>query len=421
MSVINNLNVDGVFTGITTNKGDILVNNGSSNDAFPVATDGYILSADATQAFGLRWIPNTGGGGPSMTTEINIQPFNFSTNSVIPVVITNTSQTGLSASILFIGTINCTLNHARRYFTIGLYKNGGLIPGTQKTLGGINAVTFPVSIHQTITLMSSDIFDIRINVDNADCEVSIAGIPPYSNAALVNANTIIAINTTSPYVLTDFTFSGAGGIIALIANLNCVLDHAYGMFTVGVYKNGVLIPNSNKDFGGIDTLIFPVTINMVLELVVSDVVSICINSNSTSNMVSIYERTLLRDICVSGMSISPQIALSGPVISTNDTTPYAIPDMTLTGLASGTYIILGELDTMITKARNYFHVGLYLNGSLISGTQKKYGGVDSVRMSIPLITGIAMTPSDVFTVRVSTDFSTYQLNIYERQLTYILC
>jgi hypothetical protein len=418
MSVINNLNVDGIFTGITTNKGDILVNNGSSNDAFPVATDGYILSADSTQPFGLKWIPNTGGGGGGTVMEVNIQPYDFSTNSTVPVVISNTSQTGLNGNILFIGTINCKLTHSRCFFTIGLYRNGSLIPGTQKKYGGIDKVIFPVSIHQTIALIMSDIFDIRINVDNPICDVIIAGVTPYNNSSLVNANTLISINTTNPYELTDFTFTGANGLVALIINMNCVTDHAYATFSIGIYKNNVLV-GQNRTFGGIDTLIVPVAINIILDLLISDVVSIYVNSDSNANTVTIYERTMLRNAYISGMSISPQISLSSPIIGLTNTNPYIISDMTLTGLAAGNYIILGELNCMITKARNYFYIALYLNGVQISGTQKKNGGLDYIRMPIPFITLISMTPSDTFTVRVWVDSGPFELNIYERQLTYI--
>lgn len=421
MSVLNNINVNGRFTGITANKGEILANDGTSNNAFPISTDGYILSADSSQAFGLRWIPNSGGGGggPVMTTEINITPFNFSTNSTIPVVIPNTQQTGLSANILFIGTINCMLNHARHNFTIGLYKNGALISGTQKTGGGINSVSFPISIHQTIALIVSDIFDIRINVDSISCEVAVVGINPYNDSAFINESSVISTNSVVPYILSDFTFTGASGIIALIINLNCVVDHAYAMFSVGIYKNGILVQNSGGIFGGADVLIFPIQLNIVLDLVVLDVITICINSNSTSNMVSVFERTLLRTAYTSGMSIVPQISITNSMLGITDMAPYTIPDMNVSGLTSGNYIFIGELNCMLNHARGYFYVGLYKNGTLIGGSQKKYGGIDNVRQQIPFLTSIAMTPSDTFSVAVWLNSAGYQLNIYERSLTHI--
>jgi hypothetical protein len=42
-----------------TTKGDLLVNNGSGDTRLPVGTNDYILTADSTQATGLRWAQNT--------------------------------------------------------------------------------------------------------------------------------------------------------------------------------------------------------------------------------------------------------------------------------------------------------------------------------------------------------------------------
>lgn len=419
MSVINNLSVDGEFTGITTSRGDILANNGSSNAAFPVATDGYILSSDSTQPFGLRWIPNSGGGGPvTVSTEINLQPFNFATNDTTPTIISNLSYTGLSGTTLFIGTLNCTLNHARHYFTVGMYLNGTLITGTQKTYGGIDNVIFPVSIHQTVNLLVTDTLTVRINVDNSNCQVSVNGVSPYNNSAVINASTEISINTITPYTLNDFTFSGASGIIAIIVNMNCTINHARSTFVVGVYKNGVLIPGTSQTYGGIDTLIIPVAINIYLDLTTTDVITFCINSDSTQHMVSIFERTLIRDTYISGMVLTPQISLSGPVFATTDTNPIAISDLTLTGI-SGNLLIIGELNCMLTKGRGYYYIGLYKNGSLIAYSNKKYGGVDNIRIATPFLTSVPLVGTDIFEVKVWLAASSYELDVFERSLMYI--
>lgn len=50
----------------TTTKGDIIVRTSTSNTRLPVGADGQILSADSTEATGLKWIS---GGGPGATQK----------------------------------------------------------------------------------------------------------------------------------------------------------------------------------------------------------------------------------------------------------------------------------------------------------------------------------------------------------------
>lgn len=416
MSVYNNLDVEGIFTGITTQKGDILVNNGSSNSAFPVSVDGYVLSADSTQPFGLKWISSSGGGGVPMN-DINIVPFDFATNDTMPVVIPNTSHTNVSGNILFMGTINCKLSKARRYFTTGLYKNNALIPNTQKKYGGIDDVAIPVSVHQTVALVGSDIFDIRINVDNADCQVTIDGVNPYNNSYLINSTTILAINNTNPHAIQDLTFTGVSGTIALIANLNCVISHAHSYFTIGIYKNNVLIPTSKNKYGGINNFVIPVPINIMIDLIPSDVITFCINTNSNTDTVIVYERTMVYSTYSNSVTLVPQI-YSSTLFSTDSTIPIAIGDLTLTGIF-GKYLIIGELNCHTSISRNNFYVGLYLNGNLISFTNKTYGGVDNIITAIPLIADVMLHITDIFEVKIWSQSFNCTVVVNERSLLYL--
>jgi len=64
------------FASPLTTKGDILVYS-TTNDRLPVGTDGYVLSADSTQATGLKWIAATGTGtvtsvGLSLPAEFTV-------------------------------------------------------------------------------------------------------------------------------------------------------------------------------------------------------------------------------------------------------------------------------------------------------------------------------------------------------------
>ena len=68
----------GAGTSPLTTKGDIWVF--STVDArLPVGTNGFVLSADSTQATGLKWIASTGGSG--ITRSVNVISINTSAGS----------------------------------------------------------------------------------------------------------------------------------------------------------------------------------------------------------------------------------------------------------------------------------------------------------------------------------------------------
>jgi hypothetical protein len=49
----------------TTTKGDLIVNDGTNDIRLPVGTNDYVLTADSTQASGVKWAAAGGGGGSS--------------------------------------------------------------------------------------------------------------------------------------------------------------------------------------------------------------------------------------------------------------------------------------------------------------------------------------------------------------------
>ena len=71
----------------TTTKGD-LAGYGTSNARIPVGTDGQVLTADSTQALGVKWAAAGGGGGKIL------QVVYFS--SAAPTVVSSSAYTGTS-------------------------------------------------------------------------------------------------------------------------------------------------------------------------------------------------------------------------------------------------------------------------------------------------------------------------------------
>jgi len=57
----------------TTTKGDLIVSNGTDNVRLAVGTNSYVLTADSTQASGIKWAAASGGGGG--ISSANIQEF----------------------------------------------------------------------------------------------------------------------------------------------------------------------------------------------------------------------------------------------------------------------------------------------------------------------------------------------------------
>jgi hypothetical protein len=52
-----------------TTKGDLIVSNGTDNVRLAVGTDAYVLTADSTQASGVKWAVASGGGGSALTVK----------------------------------------------------------------------------------------------------------------------------------------------------------------------------------------------------------------------------------------------------------------------------------------------------------------------------------------------------------------
>lgn len=89
-----------------TTKGDVYTH--STVDArLPVGTDGYVLTADSTQATGLGWQPTGGGGGTPVPATINdlvfwykTDPFSGSAGASTPFIVNRTpAYTGVGTQV----------------------------------------------------------------------------------------------------------------------------------------------------------------------------------------------------------------------------------------------------------------------------------------------------------------------------------
>jgi len=68
----------------TTTKGDLIVHNGSDNIRLAVGTNNHVLTADSTQASGVKWAA-AGGGSSPLTTEGDIYIYTSGADARLPV------------------------------------------------------------------------------------------------------------------------------------------------------------------------------------------------------------------------------------------------------------------------------------------------------------------------------------------------
>jgi hypothetical protein len=285
-----------------------------------------------------------------------------------------------------------------------------------RTLGGVDHVIYPVPVQITLNMVGTDVFDIRINVNNIDTYVTVQGINAASSAAQINSSTIFSTNDTQPVTISDLSVTGLSGTILFIGSINCQLNHARHNFTVSFYKNNGLISNGQYIYGGVDDLITSVPIQVYINMSPSDIFSIKVNVDSTSVMLNVLDRTLISLVYNDTINLLPSINITSSPISTNDTLPYTISDLTLSGLSSGNYFIYGNLSCYVDHAHHFYTVGLYKNGVLLLA--KKYGGIDNAITFLQFEMLVSMIPTDIFTVCINSDSSSNTIFVNERAIGY---
>jgi len=122
----------------TTTKGDVIVHNGTDNIRLAVGTNDQVLTADSTQASGVKWAAAAAGGGGG---GYGIPPFEDDGTNLNGIFACDTNTTGLvtpSDKILYMQAIfipaNCTLNYLTAWcstavagstFRMGIYDHAG--------------------------------------------------------------------------------------------------------------------------------------------------------------------------------------------------------------------------------------------------------------------------------------------------------
>lgn len=254
----------GVSSPLTT-KGDIYVYS-SINDRLPVGADGTVLSADSTQATGLKWITVSGGtlGNPTALVGLvavngvsasgiradgapaldqSISPTWTGTHTHNGPVVFNTSITGPVVSVdRQTGVTNPTIPAnasciVDEYYQLGagvtLTLNAGStmhigVDGQQISYGAISGVpTIPTGANPTALVGLTAVNGAAVTFMRSDAAPSLdqSVSPTWTGTHTHNGPVVFNVSVTSPATSTDRQTTVLSTIVP--ANASCIVDEYY--------------------------------------------------------------------------------------------------------------------------------------------------------------------------------------------------
>lgn len=166
MSFFKDLEVADNFVGVTTTKGDIIVHDETKNTRLPSGTNNQVLVSDLTTSTGLKWVTYAD------TTQITMSVTPLSTNSTVPIQITDFDQVPVKGSYVIMLNIKFSLSKATRNGEIKLYKNGSVIESKNIDTLCIGARTL-LSFEHANTFNGTDTLSVKYSVDNTDVTMTL--------------------------------------------------------------------------------------------------------------------------------------------------------------------------------------------------------------------------------------------------------
>jgi hypothetical protein len=173
MSVFNDVEVLRNFYGVTTTKGDVIVNDGLKNNRLPIGTDKFVITADSTQPYGLKW--SDPRFNDIIYTQLILATLPISTNSTTPVPITEFQLTPtIGKYIIFYNLLFSMSTVVSRTTTFSIYKNGTLVANSSRVINSYAIDTYNTFTTQFVVLVNgTDVLSIRYNVSNNDTTTDI--------------------------------------------------------------------------------------------------------------------------------------------------------------------------------------------------------------------------------------------------------
>jgi hypothetical protein len=98
----------------------------------------------------------------------------FITNATAPIEVPNLNSTSLTGTYLILCCTTILVNEANRSCTTALYVNNTIIPGSDRTITPAINIRTTIQNIAIVTVVSSDVINIRVNTSNLDTDVTIS-------------------------------------------------------------------------------------------------------------------------------------------------------------------------------------------------------------------------------------------------------
>ena len=297
MSLFKSISVLDEFYGVTTTKGDIIVNDGIKNNKLSTGSDTYVLTADSTTLTGLKWAIPTSTGTNNINYEHKILSNVISTNSVIPITISEFNFTPTIGNYIILINLAYRLSKVtNRTAIFGIYKNNVLV--FAKNVSSFNSTSNMLFYSQYIlNFNGTDTLSIKFNTNNLDSTCSVTSgdliLLDISNFAEYSSSIPFSTNATVPVEILDMTNTPSAGIHMILFNGLQNVSKNDRCLTIGLYKNNTLITGARRILDILPGKSITSQLITVETFSGSDVLKVKVNSSNTDNDINILERSLV--------------------------------------------------------------------------------------------------------------------------------
>jgi hypothetical protein len=297
MSTFNDIQVIGKFYGVTENKGDLIVNDGTKNTPLPVGLNNYVLTADSTQPLGIKWAPSQGAAIYNTQYVLNASP--VATNSISPVPIDAFTSTFSIGSYVVLVDLTFSMSKFNRSASFGLYKNGILIPNSTRAVDPFQAFfNTTISLSALIAFNDADIFTVRMNTSNLDTDIILhAGsaviIKLLNVTQYATSGENFTTNYTLPITISNTINTPTPGVYLVLFNCTFYTTLNRRTVTFGMYKDNVLISGTSRTIDTVSKLKYSYEVHHVVSFVGSEIFTMKVNTSNLDVDIVISNRTLI--------------------------------------------------------------------------------------------------------------------------------
>lgn len=437
----------------TTSKGDLAADNGTSNVRIAVGADGQVLTADSTQAAGLKWATPAGGGaayaatiGDGTSTDI-VVTHNLGTQDVDVAVRAAASPYG-SALVAWDATSTNTITlHFTTAPTTGQYRVSVLSGAAAGGGGGSGAPTTSTYIVQAAdaslpnaqALGSLATGLVKVTTTTGVLSTAVAGtdyvVPSGSitgTAANVTGTVAVANGGTGQTAYTDGQLlignTSTGGLsrATLTAGTNITITNAGGAITIAATggggnsfsqvgltgsTSGLTVLQAQAVAGG--TFTFPTVVCSVPGVLATGTTSVTQGTkNTTATVLGTAAGTgLFLGTGTFGVGRTVRLRVYGTA-TTTATSPAAITFLCKLGTTTVATTVAYTPASAATNVRWTAEVVITCRTTGTTGTVFAQGRVELLLTTTPVVLGMANTTTQTIdtTASQTVDFQVTESN-----------